>query len=354
METDLDKPGAISDQTLPIHVEVWIASRILSRSKEFFTKHDLVMTIHSIFQDDRSGVSTHISSHCVGNKPAYQGTPSNYLYSSSNGVYRAFTGSDTPHPSRIGCRLHPSLEDIPEQFRVLLSDSELSASGAQLSRGRKPKGVRYREKRHPDVAPKGIDISELVLAEREAIDKTLIMMAYNPSCARIFSTDANGNIKGIIYSFIARIDEFDNQDQFDKAHREALEEIVGKVENRKSGKASTKISYGQAQKGLNVFLKVYVDWANLPTLDVAAKVKKFLHCPLDSVVMNYIRIREPGLYKKYQSPPCSMRAIRTYEEYMRWQSICRELVDKCGHPKRTLVDVVWYLESLKPRGARVW
>ncbi len=342
----------MSGQTLLIHVEVWIASRILSESKDFFTKYDLLTTIQSLFKDDRKGISTHISCHCVGNTPAYGGTPHNYLYSSSYGLYRVFTRADTPHPSRIGCRLHPLHADIPEQYWYLLADNELEPEGAELPRVRKPKGVRLPETHHPAAAPDGIRVEELAKSEHEAIDRTLIMMAYNPSCARIFSRDANENIKDIIYSFITRIHEFDSQEQFDQAHWETLEEIVGRVENRKSSKSSTKITYGQAQKGLNVFLKVYVDWANLPTPDIAAKVKKFLHCPLDSVVMNNIRTRETGLYRKYQSPPCSMRTIRTHEEYMRWQNICRELVAKGNYSKRTLVDVVWYLDSLQRRGAR--
>ncbi len=49
------------------------------------------------------------------------------------------------------------------------------------------------------------------------------------------------------------------------------------------------MSYGQAQKPVNVFLKVYVDWAKLPDRKTAIRLAKYLHVPLDSVVMGRVR-----------------------------------------------------------------
>jgi len=50
---------------IPIHVEVWIASRLLSEEKKIFSKKQLNEVIRRIFNDTRSGISTHISSCCV-------------------------------------------------------------------------------------------------------------------------------------------------------------------------------------------------------------------------------------------------------------------------------------------------
>jgi hypothetical protein len=51
------------------------------------------------------------------------------------------------------------------------------------------------------------------------------------------------------------------------------------VENMRSTVGTTsegkQISYGQAQKPINVFLKVYVDWAGLPKIEVATRLRAF-------------------------------------------------------------------------------
>jgi len=200
-----------------------------------------------------------------------------------------------------------------------------------------------------DAEAKGIEVDVLFESEREAINRTLLMMAYNPSCARIFSSQANLQIKNAIYSVIDRLKSVNDQSSFDRVHKDILDEIVGSIDNRKTGKSPIRITYGQAQKGLNVFLKVYIDWANLPERETASTLRSLLHCPLDSIVMKSIRSLEPNLYNKYGSPPCSMRRIDSYEQYRCWQIICDEIVRRTKSPKRTIIDILWFLGSQKEK-----
>jgi len=47
-------------EIVPIHVEVWICSRLLSGKKEIFTRKELMACINKGFSDQRPGISTHI------------------------------------------------------------------------------------------------------------------------------------------------------------------------------------------------------------------------------------------------------------------------------------------------------
>lgn len=53
---------------VPIHVEVWIASRLLANSNKVFSKRELAGIIDKEFDYKRKGISTHITSVCVANK----------------------------------------------------------------------------------------------------------------------------------------------------------------------------------------------------------------------------------------------------------------------------------------------
>jgi hypothetical protein len=346
----MKKISADNRSYIPIHVEVWIASKLLSMKKELFTKQELLEIIQTEFDDFRQGVSTHISSVCVANKRPNHPKNYNYIYSVSWGVYRMLNNADDIHNKRLGSPSQPDLEDIPEHYRYLFDKSIASQQKPRIDQ----KKVRS-DTSHPDYLlkkeekSKGIEVDELLKSEREAIDRTLLMMAYNPSCARIFSTQVNLQIKNVIYSVIKQMRSATDQNSFDRIHKDILDEIVGSIENQKTGKSPKRITYGQAQKGLNVFLKVYVDWGNLPDIDTAATLKPLLHCPLDSIVMNSIKSQEPILYKKYGCPPGSMRGIVSYEQYKTWQKLCDEIVSISNCPKRTIIDILWYLGSQKEK-----
>ena len=332
---------------IPIHVEIWIASRLLSEKNEIFSKKELTVIIKEIFDDTRPGISTHISSCCVANKPSNHPRNYNYLFWLSKGKYKIYIKGNYLHPDKKSSQNKPNYEDVPCQFRYLL-DKTL---GSKTVISKPPIGQYQlsslgQDEREEIIGKINLDI--LRNCEQEAIDKTMLMMAYNPSCARIFSNEANKKIKKKIFSVIELLPEIKTQKKFDTVHKNILDVIVNNIKNFRKNNPSGKISYGQAQKGLNVFLKVFVDWANRPFREVSQVVRKFLHCPLDSIVMKAIKRKEKNLYKKYENLPCDLKSISTYEQYINWQRLIDEiLVNKAGSEKRTLIDVIWFLESLK-------
>lgn len=334
---------------IPIHVEIWIGSRLLSEEKNVFSKRELTELIENLFNDYRHGISTHISSCCVANKHSNHPKNYNYLIWISKGNYKIFREGDYTHPDNIGCQIYPRIEDIPHQFRYLLDKTYDKV--AMISDPPKPQTQQYTPRFHiKDETIEEIDLDTLKDYEREAIDRTILMMAYNPSCARIFSKEANKEIKKRIFSIIDLLPEIKTQDEFNTKHKIILDEIVNDIRNYRENNPSGRISYGQAQKGLNVFLKVYVDWASLPSLEISNTIVKFLHCPLDSVVMKTIKKRERNIYSDFGDLPCDLKRISTYEQYISWQNLIDRLLEKKEIGlKRTLIDVIWYLESPKKK-----
>jgi hypothetical protein len=189
-----------------------------------------------------------------------------------------------------------------------------------------------------------VELSELINKENEAIYKTLVMMAHNPSIGRVFSADANKSVKLSIIRIIDRLPTIKSQKDFDREHKKIMDYIVNRIQNIRKDNPSGKISYGQAQKGLNVFLKIFIDWSNLPDKKTAIRIRPFLHCPLDSIVMKTIKNENEDLYNKHGKPKFNSLKEIDYEDYVKWQDIIKEIV---GKNKRVLMDVIWYTRNPK-------
>jgi hypothetical protein len=105
-------------------------------------------------------------------------------------------------------------------------------------------------------------------------------------------------------------------------------------------------SVGQAQKAINVFLKVYVDWARLPDRLTADRIVPYIHVPLDSILMKSIMCRFPS-FKKNNIQGILQERNYSYSlseinrrKYGLWQRFFRE----SHSPKPIIFDVIWALE----------
>jgi hypothetical protein len=89
------------------------------------------------------------------------------------------------------------------------------------------------------------------------------------------------------------------------------------------------LSWGQAQKPLNVFLKVYIAWARLPEAPVAERLGRLLHVPLDSVLMGFMRKGFPREYRQYLVEGCAKLVGEVAAQYpdVARDRIARLLVD---------------------------
>jgi hypothetical protein len=193
------------------------------------------------------------------------------------------------------------------------------------------------------------------------------MMAYNPAIGRVLEKDGVVKFANLMSDMVPRLYQSQtSRTAFDEWHAEACQRIR---DTFKTARGKT-LSYGQAQKPVNVFLKVYVDWARQPSRELAEKLTPWLHVPLDKVVMKFIR-REFG--DEYDSRIGALRRYRIdqivdrlkgvsdvspravakqligaelvlaaidKETYVVWQEFLRELWP--GKPVQ--LDIVWVLE----------
>ena len=212
----------------------------------------------------------------------------------------------------------------------------------------------------------------LVGREPEAVIRTFAMMAYNPAIGRVLEGGSVVRFADLMADEIPKIYSALIEGSFDDWHSRMCARILADFKTAKG----EKLSYGQAQKPLNVFLKVYVDWAKLPAREVAEKLTPALHCPLDSVVMKFIKREFPDAYeerigsvrrhklervaerareiagsssgavaKRIVGNESSLAAIDK-EIYLQWQALFRSLWP--GKPVQ--LDLIWALERRPSSG----
>jgi hypothetical protein len=218
-----------------------------------------------------------------------------------------------------------------------------------------------------------VKITKLIVGperERDAIAGTLAMMAYNPAIGRVLEPGGVDRFSDLMVETVPKLYGWPTKESFDKWHVEVCERIMDSFKTARK----TILSYGQAQKPVNVFLKVYVDWARQPTRELAEKLAPWLHVPLDSVLMAFVKHEFPGEYANYIGKIRRQRIDRTAERvprvkgpravarlivghefslaaidketYSAWQEFLRDLYPS----KPVALDIIWYLERRKRRG----
>lgn len=168
-------------------------------------------------------------------------------------------------------------------------------------------------------------------------------MAYNPSIGRVLKKGSVVKFKEVAVKKLRSLRNIKNQKEFDKFHSRFVLDVMNKIKKTAIGK---KISYGHGQKPVNVFLKIYVDWACYPKRQVARRIKGLLHVPLDSYVMWYIKNERRGDFDRIVAPIYKKQRVSRADlslgsidknMYNAWQKLCRKIC-----PNRPiLLDVIW-------------
>jgi hypothetical protein len=171
----------------------------------------------------------------------------------------------------------------------------------------------------------------------------LAMMTYNPSIGRVLAPGGVQQFKRIVARRLRGLRRIHDRQSFDRWHHRFVRR-TSRIIKRTSG--GRRITYGQAQKAPNVFLKIYVDWAKLPDPETAQRIVNFLHVPLDSIVMGRVRNEHREQFEQIVAPvyrregewPSDLRlSLINRPMYAAWQRFFRRVL-----PKRTiLLDVIW-------------
>jgi len=136
-------------------------------------------------------------------------------------------------------------------------------------------------------------IDDLKDKEEVAIIQGLAMMSYIPSIGRVLESGGVDKFIDIVTKTISGISSIVSQLEFDAFHHNCVNDFISEIRTSK-GKT---VSYGQAQKPLNVFLKVFIDWAG--RMKESDSVRTFLHVPLDSILISKIKEHFPLEFEKY-------------------------------------------------------
>ena len=121
---------------LKVADETWIAAALLHREhseRDDFAEHEIVERARNenILGSLRPGVSVHVNTHCVANRPP---SPAQYrmLYETRRGMRRLYREADPSHPDRHG-KILPKRDDIPAPYRYLLDwyEAEYAQAGKE-------------------------------------------------------------------------------------------------------------------------------------------------------------------------------------------------------------------------------
>jgi len=108
-------------EPIKIHVEIWVASRLLGEERHTFSASDLVARVLEEFGDKRPSVATYAYGSALRADAPARGVVYNYLYRKERGVLQCFDPDvHRPHQSRSERPWHPALGDVPRRYRLLL------------------------------------------------------------------------------------------------------------------------------------------------------------------------------------------------------------------------------------------
>lgn len=184
-------------------------------------------------------------------------------------------------------------------------------------------------------------VNTLKRKEPHSIAKVMAFMSYNPSIGRVLRKGGVQVFQSMAVRKVRALSTINSIEDFDRFHRNWINQFIKHIRNNRKKKCSI----GQAQKAINVFLKVYIDWAKLPNRRTAHRLVQYIHVPLDSILMKSILRRFPNFKKEI----LGIRSTKNFsnslskierKEYLCWQKFFRN----SHRPKPILFDIIWAIE----------
>jgi hypothetical protein len=119
------------------------------------------------------------------------------------------------------------------------------------------------------------------------------------SMIRLFEQNTKPKLEIKLFSEFQKLEEIRTEKDFRKFHNNFCQWFVLNVKTarRKNGdriiKESRLARYGHAAKLIDVVLKVYVYYSNLPDFETAAIIIRFMNTAIDNPILNHLKTRFP-------------------------------------------------------------
>ena len=116
---------------------------------------------------------------------------------------------------------------------------------------------------------------------------------------RLFEQGSNRKITEKLEAATGLLDSIECTTDFELMHMDFCDWFINNIctapraKNNNQQKASQRASYGQAAKVLNVALKVFVYYCNLPENNIADHLLPMLHCTVDTPMMELLKMKYP-------------------------------------------------------------
>ncbi len=168
--------------------------------------------------------------------------------------------------------------------------------------------------------------------------KNIIDIAFDFSAmTRVFKRGCSTDIKRKLVEVLPEIASAKNEQDFKEHHDKFclwFAENIKTAKRKKSG--TTEASYGQGAKVLNVALKVYVYYCQVPDPETAQRTTKRLHAAIDTEMLKYL--------KKYDKTIPASEAKVDKDTYGTLQKLVCEDIRDCFGNRITPVqwdDIMW-------------
>lgn len=188
-------------------------------------------------------------------------------------------------------------------------------------------------------------LTKLLNAEPSNVVSVMAFMSYNPSIGRVLQKGGVKKFQALIGQIIPKLESVEERKDFDTLHQHCVRCLMRDLKTS----IGSRPSYGQIQKPLNVFFKVYIDWASKPNERVRKKLIPHLHVPLDSILMKSIKTEYPDWYKSQIKPYICIKqqefSLSKIDKilYLKWQDFFRS-----KNPQKPLLfDIAWAMNRVK-------
>lgn len=191
-----------------------------------------------------------------------------------------------------------------------------------------------------------LDAKYLRQIEPIGIAASLASFAYNRSQGRALAKDQSKRfVRFVVMEVSPKLKTITTKREFDQLHHGWVTQIRRCFRRTKEDdKTKGHLSYGEGQKALNVWLKMYVDWAFQPDMTTAKRLRRWLHCPLDKYVMEGLKKHDKARFKKRGLGISTLKSM-TKPQYYGWQKWIN-----CLSPKKpVLIDLLWVFADSERR-----